>query len=182
MYNQWIIAGLLISGLMLFACQPKDATQVQRGTTTSQATAVPTSTAPLDAGDLTPITKTPEQWKQILTPEEYSVLREDGTERAFTGEFWDHKKKGIYTCAACQLPLFESETKFKSGTGWPSFYQPIKEGHVHEESDTRYGMVRTEVSCARCNGHLGHVFEDGPRPTGLRYCINSVSLDFVENP
>lgn len=124
------------------------------------------------------IQKSEDEWKKVLTDMEYYVLREKGTERAFTGELLDNKEVGIYTCAACQLPLFESSTKFKSGTGWPSFYQPINKINVAEEDDTSYGMVRTEVLCARCGGHLGHVFPDGPQPTGLRYCINSVSLDF----
>jgi peptide-methionine (R)-S-oxide reductase len=118
------------------------------------------------------------EWKERLTPLEYEVLRQKGTERAFTGEFWDHKKGGTYICAACGLPLFSSETKFRSGTGWPSYYEPINSENVGEVEDRSYGMVRTEVICTRCDSHLGHVFPDGPEPTGLRYCINSVSLDF----
>lgn len=128
---------------------------------------------------LYPVVQTEEQWRQQLTDAEFNVLREAGTERAFTGEFWDNKKKGIYTCGGCGLPLFDSATKFRSGTGWPSYYQPIKNENVKEIVDTSYGMRRVEVVCARCGGHLGHVFEDGPKPTGLRYCLNSVSLDFV---
>ena len=120
------------------------------------------------------------QWKARLSDLEFYVLREKGTERAFTGDLWDNKAKGTYVCAGCKLPLFESETKFRSGTGWPSFYEPISETNVAEETDNKYGMSRTEVLCSRCGGHLGHVFPDGPKPTGLRYCINSVSLDFVE--
>ncbi len=120
------------------------------------------------------------EWKSRLTSDEFEVLRNKGTERAFTGKYWNNKKEGIYTCAGCQLPLFDSSTKFRSGTGWPSFYEPINETNVAEEKDTSYGMVRTEVLCARCDGHLGHVFPDGPKPTNLRYCINSVSLNFVE--
>ncbi len=117
-------------------------------------------------------------WKKVLTPMQYNVTREEGTERAFTGQFWDHKEKGIYTCSNCGLPLFSSETKYKSGTGWPSFYKPIKSENVGEKKDSKFGMVRTEVHCARCGAHLGHVFPDGPEPTGLRYCLNSVSLNF----
>ncbi|MFY0601810.1 MAG: peptide-methionine (R)-S-oxide reductase MsrB [Cyclobacteriaceae bacterium] len=119
-------------------------------------------------------------WKERLSETEYYVLREKGTERAFTGDLWNHKEEGVYTCAGCQLPLFTSDTKFKSGTGWPSFYKPIEEGSIAEETDNAYGWNRTEVLCSRCGGHLGHVFNDGPKPTGLRYCINSVSLDFTK--
>lgn len=126
------------------------------------------------------IEKSEAEWKKELTDEEYYVLREKGTERAFTGDLLNIKKDGVYTCAACGLALFESSTKFKSGTGWPSFYTTVGKENVVEEEDRQFGMVRTEVLCGRCDGHLGHVFNDGPKPTGLRYCINSVSLDFVE--
>lgn len=126
------------------------------------------------------IEKTEEEWKEELNEMEYYVLRLKGTERAFTGDLLNNKREGTYVCAACSLPLFISSTKFKSGTGWPSFYEPINEVNVAEEQDRSYGMVRTEVLCARCDGHLGHVFPDGPKPTGLRYCINSVSLKFEE--
>ena len=116
-----------------------------------------------------------------LSPKEYNVTCESGTERAFTGEYWDNKKAGTYLCKVCGLPLFKSGTKFKSGTGWPSFYTPFDSKHVAEVRDSTHGMVRVEVRCARSGSHLGHVFTDGPRPTGLRYCINSASLDFVED-
>lgn len=134
----------------------------------------------LEGDTLGRVVKTEAEWREQLDGLAYKVLREAGTEMAFTGKYWDNKKQGIYTCGGCGLPLFSSETKFKSGTGWPSYYQPIRQEHIHEKTDTSYGMRRVEVLCGRCDGHLGHVFTDGPPPTGLRYCINSVSLDFVE--
>ncbi|MBN2719845.1 MAG: peptide-methionine (R)-S-oxide reductase MsrB [Proteobacteria bacterium] len=125
------------------------------------------------------VERSKEEWKEILTPEQFHVLREKGTERAFTGAYWDRKDEGVYRCAGCGIDLFSSAHKFDSGTGWPSFWQPIAPENIETEEDRSLFTVRTEVHCARCGGHLGHVFRDGPRPTGLRYCINSVSLDFV---
>ena len=124
------------------------------------------------------ITRTPEEWRKLLTPDQYAILREEGTERAFTSPLNNEKRKGAFACAGCDLPLFSSETKFESGTGWPSFWAPI-ENAVGTGKDTSYGMVREEVHCRRCGGHLGHVFDDGPKPTGLRYCINGLALKFV---
>lgn len=124
------------------------------------------------------LVKTDEEWKNELTPEEYRVLREKGTERAFTGKFNVHKEEGVYTCAACGNELFSSDSKYDSGSGWPSYFKPISEDAIAEVPDNSHGWNRTEVLCGRCGGHLGHVFNDGPQPTGLRYCVNSVSLDF----
>lgn len=124
------------------------------------------------------IVKSDDEWRRELSAEQYHILREKGTERAFTGRYYDHKEKGVYICAACGNELFSSDNKYDSGCGWPSYYKPLSEGVVEESIDKSYGMVRTEITCSRCGGHLGHVFDDGPQPTGLRYCINSGALKF----
>ena len=124
--------------------------------------------------------KSEEEWKKTLSPEEFHVLREKGTEPAFTGKHLKNKKKGTYVCAGCGSELFSSETKFDSGTGWPSFWAPVSKDNIEEKPNNRFGMRRTEVSCKKCGGHLGHVFNDGPKPTGQRFCLNSISLSFKE--
>ena len=127
------------------------------------------------------VEKSDAEWQKQLTPEQYQVARGKGTERPFCGTLLDNKRTGVYTCVCCRLPLFSSDSKFNSGTGWPSFFAPVAEENVTTEEDRTYGMRRVEILCARCDGHLGHVFDDGPRPTGLRFCVNSESLDFTDS-
>lgn len=133
------------------------------------------------AAGLIPVVKSDAEWRRILTPEQYGILRHKDTETAFTGKYWNNHRAGVYLCAGCRLPLFRSNTKFESGTGWPSFWAPIDPAAVRTQEDDSIGERREEVLCARCGGHLGHVFNDGPRPTGLRYCMNSGALRFVDS-
>ena len=176
--------------LLLLACnasqQPASSTAqptAQSAVSQIAATAASDSIVPAqyESGKLVKVEKTDAEWRKLLSPEAYQVLRKEGTERAFTGSLWNNHERGTFVCAGCGLPLFSSATKFESGTGWPSFYQPLTTDCIAEHTDNTYGMSRTEVECARCGGHQGHVFDDGPKPTGLRYCINSVSLRFVKN-
>ncbi len=158
----WLGLGALGIALFVSASQPAVAVQGKKAD-----------------GSIVKVVKTEAEWKKALKPEAFNILRKHGTERAFTGPYHDSKKKGTYQCAGCGLELFKSDTKFDSGTGWPSFYQPANAKYVGSTEDRSYGSVRTEVHCNRCDGHLGHVFDDGPRPTGLRYCINGWALTFV---
>lgn len=127
------------------------------------------------------VEKTDDEWRELLTEEQYAVARKQGTEPAFTGEYYNLKDKGLYLCVCCDAELFTSETKYDSGSGWPSFYQPVDEDRVDTATDSSHGMVRSEIRCGRCDAHLGHVFDDGPQPTGLRYCVNSASLKFQKS-
>ncbi len=161
---------LFVAGLLLFA----SCNQAQPALQPEPTAAAAAPSAPLTAK----VVKTDEEWRKELSEMEYNVLRQSGTERAFTGKYWDNHENGTYLCRGCGEPLFSSKTKFESGTGWPSFYEPLNKTCIADLSDDSHGMARTEVRCNRCDGHLGHVFDDGPKPTGLRYCLNSAALKF----
>ena len=170
--RKWWWAGLLVVPLVALAAgtgdKPASAAKAPGAGPASQAPSAPEK-----------VVKTDEEWRKQLTPEQFHILREKGTERAFTGKYWNNHEAGLYRCAACGQPLFSSDTKFESGTGWPSFWQPLSSSTVKLQEDDSLFMTRTEVVCSRCGGHLGHVFPDGPKPTGLRYCMNGLALKFV---
>jgi peptide-methionine (R)-S-oxide reductase len=176
------IVTIVVIGFVFMACKKNlDKPTLSDNTTTTLA--VNNQELKLDLNDtnLSPVKKSDTEWKKVLTSNQYYILREQGTERPFNNEFHDNHDKGNYFCAGCGLPLFNSETKFDSGTGWPSFYAPIQKSRVKESIDNSLGMVRGEIVCARCEGHLGHVFDDGPKPTGLRYCMNSGAMLFQKS-
>ena len=176
-YHQFLALPFIAISFM--ACMK--ASKTDKASTAQEITMQEQPALSLTDTSLKKVVKTDAEWKKVLTDNQYYVLRKQGTERPFQNEFNDNKKKGHYFCAACKLPLFDSKTKFNSGTGWPSFYDVINPNRVKEVVDESLGMVRGEIVCARCDGHLGHLFDDGPNPTGLRYCMNSAAMLFKES-
>jgi peptide-methionine (R)-S-oxide reductase len=174
-------AGLVVAAVVAsVACSSGAGTDGGPAKATATSAAATAGAAKKPAADvIVPVVKSEDEWRKVLTPDQFNVLREAGTEVAFTGRYWNNHARGTYVCAACDLPLFSSATKYDSGTGWPSFWKPIAPNHVTLAKDLSFGEERDEVKCARCGGHLGHVFDDGPAPTGLRYCMNSAALKFI---